>query len=79
MRPDPLDPASRMCRTCRYWNALSLDMLKGDCMAPDNHRYWRHTTQDGTRAMLDSFGKEETAPSYGCGRHEAPPQESAHT
>lgn len=61
----------RKCRTCQYWNMHSIDMLKGDCMAPDDHRYWHHPivsqkTGKTSYAMLDSFGREETKPNFSC-------------
>lgn len=74
MRPDPLDPANKRCRTCRYWDIHSIDFKKGDCRAPDDHRYWRHKTADGIVALLDSFGPEETKPDFGCNRWEGPAQ-----
>lgn len=55
------------CKTCRYWNAHSVDQRKGDCMAPNDHRYSRVTLADGTHALFDSFGREETLPGYVCG------------
>lgn len=57
------------CKTCRYWDAHSIDMLKGDCRAPNQHRYWHVpsvTKLKGGFALLDSFGGEETKPDYGC-------------
>lgn len=59
--------AERKCRTCRYWDAHSRDMNLGDCRAPDNHRYSRVPMGDGSYAMLDSFGPEETRPDDTCG------------
>lgn len=63
----------RECRTCDYWDMHSLDMVKGDCRAPDNHRYSHvpfTSPIDGKRrlAMMDSFGREETKPNFVCGR-----------
>lgn len=64
----------RCCRTCRYWDVHSLDMRKGDCRAPSDHRYWHiqfganaSKNVAGTYALLDSFGREETRPDYSCG------------
>lgn len=59
----------RKCKTCRYWDVHSLDMAKGDCKAPENHRYWRvqtSTLPKGMVALMDSFGPEETKPYYSC-------------
>lgn len=68
---------TRNCKTCRWWNAHSNDLLKGDCMVPNGHRYSRVpvTTVDHrgktwhSMACLDSFsyGKEETRPNFTCG------------
>lgn len=75
MRPDPLDPENRRCRTCRYWDAHSLDFHLGSCRAPDNHRYWRHRSPNmKIVALLDSFGPEETKPDFGCNVWAGPTQ-----
>jgi len=60
------------CKTCRYWDMHSLDLLKGDCRAPNNHRYSRVPMTDAngkvtSYAMMDSFGPEETKPNFTCG------------
>lgn len=75
MQPDPMDPANRRCRTCRYWDAHSLDFALGDCRAPEDHRHWRYRSPDSKIvALLDSFGREETKPNYGCGAWQGPSQ-----
>lgn len=61
----------KICRNCQYWNIHSLDMKMGDCMAPDDHRYWHvpitsPKTGKTSIAMMDSFGREETKPDFGC-------------
>lgn len=71
---DPTDPENKRCRTCRYWDAHSIDFKLGDCKVPGDHRYWRHKLATGGMALLDSFGREETKPSFGCARWEAPTQ-----
>lgn len=56
------------CKTCTHWDAHSIDLELGDCRAPDNHRYWHHHSPNlKIVALLDSFGPEETKPSYSCG------------
>lgn len=64
------------CENCRYWDAHSTDLRKGDCRAPGDHRYSRvETTNVDFRtgketpfiALLDSFGPEETDPNFTCG------------
>lgn len=64
-------PDGKICRNCRYWDMHSLDMKKGDCRAPSDHRWWRYTFPSGERVLLDSFGREETKPDYHCGAWEA--------
>lgn len=56
----------KRCATCRYWDAHSIAARKGDCRAPGDHRYSRAPIGTGC-ALLDSFGPEETAPTYVCG------------
>lgn len=53
------------CRTCRYWHHKGGSSTKGDCRAPDNHRYWRVPMGD-TMALMDSFGPEVTKADDGC-------------
>jgi len=57
----------RRCDGCRYWDRLSIDANDGDCRAPENHRYSRARFPDGTVAMLDSFGPEQTRAQDVCG------------
>lgn len=60
---------SRQCKTCRFWDAHSIDMRLGSCRAPDNNRYWHAETNalpGGFVALFDSFGPEETKPNYSC-------------
>jgi hypothetical protein len=70
-----VEKREKRCETCRWWDAHSTDLLKGDCRAPEDHRYWRvPITDENNRvksyAMMDSFGREETRPDFGCGRWE---------
>lgn len=63
----------RQCKTCRYWDAHSTDLRKGDCKVPGDHRYTHGTIAGGANGnrisfILDSFGPEETLPSFSCGR-----------
>lgn len=62
----------RLCKTCRYWDAHSLNLELGDCRAPGDHRYWRIPMRDKnnvivSHAMMDSFERQETRPNYSCG------------
>jgi len=57
----------RCCRTCRYWDRLSINAREGDCRAPGDHRYSRVPMPDGSYALLDSFGPETTSPNHVCG------------
>jgi len=59
--------APRQCRTCRYWDVHSLAMKMGDCRVPGDHRYSHVKMSDGSYALLDSFGPEETPPHFVCG------------
>lgn len=59
------------CKNCDYWNMHSLDMKLGDCMAPNDHRYWRVPINGGGYALLDGFGREETKPNFSCGAFKA--------
>lgn len=56
----------KRCENCRYWDVHSLDMLKGDCRAPEDHRYWKVPMPNGTYAMMDSFEGAVTGPNYSC-------------
>lgn len=58
------------CATCRWWDAHSLELKLGDCRHETDgvpHRYSRVLMPNGTHAMLDSFGREETKPTFVCG------------
>ncbi len=66
---------SGFCRTCQHWNAHSIDMLKGDCMAPGDHRYWRVKLPDGSTALMDGFGRETTSPGHRCDAWKGDPME----
>lgn len=59
----------RVCNTCRYWDVHSLDALKGDCKAPDNHRYWRGKLAVGGTYLMDSFEGVVTSPRFSCQAH----------
>jgi len=62
----------RICKTCRHWNVHSVELKAGDCMHKTEgvpHRYHRARMPDGSVALLDSFGPEETNPNYTCGAH----------
>lgn len=62
---------AKVCRTCRWWDAHSAELRLGDCRAPSSaigpHRYNRVPMGDGSFALLDSFGEEETPPNFTCG------------
>lgn len=69
----------KRCETCRWWDAHSTDLKKGDCRAPAiggvQHRFSRALMppcKDGQRryAYLDAFGPEEAGPHFVCGRWE---------
>lgn len=62
----------RECGTCRYWDIHSLGAMKGDCRAPNDHRYSRVPIQNPkdqswSHALMDSFGPEETTHKFRCG------------
>lgn len=58
---------NKTCETCRYWDALSLEARKGDCRAPNLHRYWRvQSPAIRGLALMDSFGVDETLATHSC-------------
>jgi hypothetical protein len=74
--PEQAASVKHCCRTCRWWDAHSIDERKGDCRAPNDHRYshvplesvdYKTGKVSRTIAYLDSFGREETLPGFVCG------------
>lgn len=71
-----MSETERKCGNCRWWDAHSWpDPKEGDCKRIDAtgtpHRFSRYQMADGSVALLDSFGIEETKPNYACGGWEA--------
>lgn len=59
----------RVCRNCRWWDQHSQGSRNGDCRhvcEGTPHRAYRLRMPDGTHALLDSFGYEETPSGHCC-------------
>ncbi len=56
-----------VCETCLFWHVKAPSLFNGDCKAPNDHRYSRVPMGDGSFAMVDSFGPEETRSTFTCG------------
>ena len=59
------------CETCRFWRANFVANnfgMQGKCN--NDHRYYRYTMPDGSVALMDSFGLEDTRANQTCAAHQ---------
>lgn len=66
----------RCCKTCRYWTAPAFARKHGQCKNDFAH-YGAKVPFAGGYAMIDTFGKPDTPPTYLCDQWDSRPSPAA--